>query len=276
MKLKYLGTGASEGIPSLYCRCPVCENARKKGGKDFRTRTGFILDDTIAIDFPPDSYMNMNRFGVDFASIAHLLISHTHEDHYYPDDIVMRTPRTTEGIAPKLTLYGNEFVKKRLYSVDFFNDYVLNFVDCKTIYCNQTYDIAGYKITPFYTEHMRREDAMVFVIQKDGKAYLHMVDSTVLTDKVYDFLKKNKIVINAASFDCTFGSMKDEFWGHMNIWQNIRVRDRLKEIGCLADDAQCLCTHISHYSGVDTYDHLNAIAVENGLKVAYDGLEIEF
>lgn len=276
MRLKYLGTGASEGIPSLYCRCPVCENAREKGGKDFRTRTGFVLDDTIAIDFPPDSYMNMNRFHVDFASIAHLLISHTHEDHYYPDDIVMRTPRTVEGIAPKLTLYGNEFVKKRLYSVDFFNDYVLNFVDCKTIYCNQTYDIAGYQITPFYTEHMRREDAMVFVIQKDGKAYLHMVDSSEISDRVYDFLKANKIVINAASFDCTFGSMRDEFGGHMNIWQNIRVRDKLKAIGCLANDAQCLCTHISHYSGVDTYDHLNAIAVENGFKVAYDGLEIEF
>lgn len=276
MLLKYLGTGASEGIPSLYCKCSVCENARKKGGKEFRSRTGFLLDGKIAIDFPPDSYMNLNRFGVDFATIEHLLISHTHEDHYYPDDIVMRTPRTIEGIAPKLTLYGNENVKKRLYAVSFFSEYVLNFVDVKTIYCEQTYDIAGYRITPFYTEHMLTEDAMVFVIQKDGKAYLHAVDSTELSDRVYEFLKNHQIVINAASFDCTFGSLKDEFYGHMNIWQNIRVRDKLREIGCLADDAQCFCTHISHYSGVDTHERLNAIALENGLQVAYDGLEISF
>ena len=43
MKLKYLGTGASEGIPSLYCRCPVCENARKEGGKgQCQTYRGFL------------------------------------------------------------------------------------------------------------------------------------------------------------------------------------------------------------------------------------------
>lgn len=276
MKLKYLGTGASEGIPSLYCHCPVCENARKNGGKDFRTRTGFVLDNTIAIDFSPDSYVNMNRWGVDFGSIAHLLISHTHEDHYYPDDIVMRTPASAKGIAPVLTLYGNEFVRKRLYAVDFFNEYVLNFVAVKTIECNKTYDIAGYQVTPFYTNHMRREDAMEFLIQKDGKSYLHLVDSTDPSELVYQYMKEHHVVLNAISCDCTFGSLKDEFYGHMNIWQNIRLRDRFKANGNLASNALVVCTHISHYSGVDTYEHLSKIAEANGLIVAYDGMEIVF
>ena len=31
MKIKFLGTGASEGIPDLFCRCAVCEKARKEG-----------------------------------------------------------------------------------------------------------------------------------------------------------------------------------------------------------------------------------------------------
>ena len=37
----FLGTGAAEGIPTPFCRCRVCENARKKGGKEVRMRSGF-------------------------------------------------------------------------------------------------------------------------------------------------------------------------------------------------------------------------------------------
>ncbi len=30
MKIKYLGTGAAEGIPALFCRCAICNEARKE------------------------------------------------------------------------------------------------------------------------------------------------------------------------------------------------------------------------------------------------------
>ena len=32
MTIRFLGTGAAEGIPAPFCRCTVCENARKVGG----------------------------------------------------------------------------------------------------------------------------------------------------------------------------------------------------------------------------------------------------
>ncbi|MDY3723971.1 MAG: hypothetical protein SO003_01205 [Candidatus Borkfalkiaceae bacterium] len=43
MKIKYLGTGACEGIPSLYCKCFVCENARKKLGKENSHENGIYF-----------------------------------------------------------------------------------------------------------------------------------------------------------------------------------------------------------------------------------------
>lgn len=276
MKIKYLGTGACEGIPSLYCKCFVCENARKKLGKEIRTRTGFIFDEKIAIDFSPDSFYNMIRHGIDFARIEHLLISHSHEDHFYPDDIVLRTPLHPEGVAPKLTLYGNDEVIKRFYSVRFINENTYKYVETKTISCDHTYDIAGYSVTPFYTEHMPDENSMIFLIRKDNKAYLHLLDSAEPTDKVYEFLQKNGIVLNAVTFDCTFGSTKEEFYGHMNIRQNVRVRDKLKADGNLAENAPCVCSHVSHYNATDSHERLGKIAEENGLILAYDGMETEF
>ena len=58
MKIKYLGTAAAEGVPALFCRCPVCEKSRSAGGRNIRSRSQAIIDDTLLIDYPPDSFMH--------------------------------------------------------------------------------------------------------------------------------------------------------------------------------------------------------------------------
>ena len=39
--MQFLGTGAAEGIPSPFCRCRVCENARKVKGKEILLRKAY-------------------------------------------------------------------------------------------------------------------------------------------------------------------------------------------------------------------------------------------
>ena len=51
MKLHFYGTGASEGVPAIFCRCKYCERIRKTGGRDFRSRTSCQIDDNLMIDF---------------------------------------------------------------------------------------------------------------------------------------------------------------------------------------------------------------------------------
>ena len=55
MRIKYLGTAAAEGVPGIFCDCENCKRARKLGGKNIRTRSQAILDDTLLIDFPADT-----------------------------------------------------------------------------------------------------------------------------------------------------------------------------------------------------------------------------
>ena len=88
MKIKFLGTGASEGIPDLFCRCAVCEKARLHKGRENRTRAGLMVDDDLLIDFSPDFFSNSIKFGIDGNKIETLLITHSHSDHFYVDDIV--------------------------------------------------------------------------------------------------------------------------------------------------------------------------------------------
>lgn len=61
MKIRYLGTAAAEGWPALFCSCPICTQARERGGKNLRTRTQAVLDGELLIDFPPDTYCHALR-----------------------------------------------------------------------------------------------------------------------------------------------------------------------------------------------------------------------
>ena len=89
MKIKYLGTAAYEGIPSLFCECETCKKARAFKGKNIRTRSQALINDDLLIDFPPDTLVHANTYGIDFQRIHHCLITHSHSDHFYPEDIMI-------------------------------------------------------------------------------------------------------------------------------------------------------------------------------------------
>lgn len=44
MKIAYLGTGAAEGIPAIFCSCPYCSGVRLRGGKEIRSRSQILID----------------------------------------------------------------------------------------------------------------------------------------------------------------------------------------------------------------------------------------
>ena len=90
MKIKYLGTGASEGIPGLFCHCPVCEYARRQGGKEIRTRAQAMVNEDILLDFGPDTYLHLLRYQLDLAKIRACLVTHTHGDHLFENELLMR------------------------------------------------------------------------------------------------------------------------------------------------------------------------------------------
>lgn len=82
MKLigKFLGTGDAQAIPAPYCRCDVCNRARRVGGKEIRLRSSFRLTDKVLIDMGADAVTQSMKYG-DFCDVEHVLVTHTHEDH---------------------------------------------------------------------------------------------------------------------------------------------------------------------------------------------------
>lgn len=101
VRLTFLGTGTSHGIPVIGCGCAVCRSADPRNQ---RYRPAVLVEwrgKRILVDTPPELRLQLLRAGVD--SIDALMFTHTHADHLFGlDDVRVFNQRS--GAA--LPLYG--------------------------------------------------------------------------------------------------------------------------------------------------------------------------
>ena len=110
MKLTFLGTGTSFGIPQIGCHCAVC---RSPDPRDRRTRCGAVVETDrgtrLLIDTPPELRLQLVTAGID--RVDAVLFTHDHADHIHGlDDIRAFTVRRD---AP-LPMYGPADTLERL------------------------------------------------------------------------------------------------------------------------------------------------------------------
>lgn len=103
LKITFLGTGTSSGIPMIGCSCAVCTSTDKK---DNRLRTSVLIESaatTIVIDSTPDFRYQMLRAKV--KKLDAVLFTHPHKDHIAGLDDV-RAFNFFQG--KPMPLYANE------------------------------------------------------------------------------------------------------------------------------------------------------------------------
>lgn len=275
MKITYLGTGAAEGWPAVFCRCDACKRAAKLGGKNLRTRSQAMIDRTLLIDLPPDTYMHRMMHHMDLSGVQSLFVTHSHQDHFYPLELIMRGEPYAREPEGKLTVYGNSSVK-RLYETALaeendtqnFDD-VVNFVLIDWFTTVTTVD--GYRVTALPANHKRDERCCLFLIEKEGKTIFYGNDSGYYPEETWEYLKGRRL--DLVSFDSTHGSMPGG-WSHMGLEDNIRAARRLKEMGCADENTKFVANHFSH-NGRLLHEELEEYVKPYGILVSYDGLEVE-
>lgn len=273
MKIKFFGTAAAEGIPAFFCECTACRKARELGGREVRTRSQALIDGELLLDFPPDTYMHSVSYGLDLTKVKDLFITHSHYDHLFEVDIIRKRPPNARDIKIK-TL--NVFAAKS--SIDRINAFY-NGEECLNLKLIKPFDVVntnGYEITALKALHAESTTPVFYIIKKDGKALMYGHDTNYFCDETWEWLEKNKPYLNLVSLDCTSANTPVMgYVGHMNLNDNVKVKERLMEIGCADEKTVFISNHFSHNGANVNYCEFEPIARQRGFLTSYDGMEVE-
>ncbi len=251
MKVTFLGTGTSQGIPVIGSNHPVCLSTNKK---DKRLRVSILVEwdqHTYVIDCGPDFRYQMLRAGVN--RIDGILFTHEHADHTAGlDDI--RPFFFKQGEIP---IYGHKRVIKSLerrfdYIFEMENKYPgAPSVDIQIIE-NNPFTLKGMNVTPINGFHNKLQ---VFGFRFKDFAYL--TDMKTIEDEEQEKLKGLEVlVINALRHE--------PHESHYNLSEALELIEKVQP-------KQAYLTHISALLGF--HDDVEKTLPEN-VFLAYDELEL--
>lgn len=265
MYVTYLGTAAAEGVPAIFCDCEHCRYARAAGGKEIRMRSGALIDGKLKIDFGPDAYAQSLRFNVSYVPVNHVLITHSHEDHFSPDELSRICPPYSHRKEP-LRVYGDARVGEKI--APYLKEGLLEFIQLKPF---ETYEIDEYKVTPLKAVHAINsgEEPLFYLIERGGRSLLYAHDTDLFTEDDFAFLKDRHV--DLISMDCTNGILDVKYIGHMGINKNIALREKLLANGTADATTTFVANHFSH-NGLVMHQKMEKRLPD--FVVSYDGMTL--
>ena len=276
MKIKYLGTAAYEGVPSLFCDCEVCRKSKETGGRNLRSRSQALVNGDLLIDFPADTVWHSQRYGLNWGKITDCIITHSHSGHLYAADVAMLANGYAHGKS-KLRFHCGKSGLIKLQEVAE-RERVGERLQLSLVKPFEKFVVCGgkYTVLPLPADHAYSTSPVIYAIESGGKRMLYAHDTGMFSEEVWgglrDFGK-----FDFVSLDCTGCLALGGDWerGHMSVGSNLRTIERMKKEKIADDKTIFVINHFSHNGG-QTHDELVEAVKDKGLIVAYDGLEIEF
>lgn len=271
MKFIVCGSGDAIGIPGIFCKCRVCENARRNGGFDIRTRTGYLLDGTVKFDFGPDTLAQAQKPGLDLSDLEALFITHSHSDHFYPEDLWTLSSDVAET-GGTLRIYGNTEVMRRIREFPGL-DLAKCGIELVALTNGKTVELPNARVTAIATNHVPTEECLMFLIETLSANIMIANDSDRFPETAY-FLLRGKC-IDHLFIDCTWGLEHHENRGHMGLPAVLDVVERLTGQKTLVESSRIWPVHFSH-NGSGTHAELTRqMARYHNIVPSYDGLTIK-
>lgn len=272
MELTFFGTAAAEAWPAPFCRCPACQEARRRGGANLRSRTGALIDNDLKIDFSADTVMQMLRTGRDLTGVQTLLFSHQHSDHIVPTELQWASgPFTNTPPAQPIAVFGNAEVCRMV------NDFCAGEDDMNLAVRPPLAPLVpaatptGDTILPLPADHV--EGALVLRISRaDGSVLFWGHDSGLYPEATLSALSDG-VALSIAVFDCTYGGRASNNRGHMGIDGVVRMAEELRRRGAVTASTKLIATHFSHNGGW-LHEELVAAFLPHGIQVAFDGMVV--
>jgi phosphoribosyl 1,2-cyclic phosphate phosphodiesterase len=251
LKITFLGTGTSQGIPVITCNCEVCQSDDQRNN---RLRVSILIetaDKTFVIDSGPDFRYQMLRAKV--KDLDAILFTHEHKDHVAGlDDIrpfnyllnknidIFASSRVQEALKREFSYIFSDVKYPGLPQIE------LHTIDQEPFYLGET------EIIPLAIMHYK----LPILGFRIGD-FTYITDAKTISKDTIEKVKGTKIlIINALQ--------KQPHISHFTLEEAIAFA---KEIGA----EQTYFTHISHNLGL--HEEVEK-QLPSGIKLAYDGLTL--
>ena len=254
MKLKFLGTGTSQGVPVIGCTCEVCTSSNPK---DTRFRSSALvttdLGKKILIDCGPDFRMQMLQNKE--SNIDAVLLTHEHNDHVIGLDdmrpLIFKSRKDMDIFCHERV--GEEIKLRFPYA----------FADVKypgapsfeLFNINGNFEIFDAEVIPVEVMHYK-----IAIYGFKFKKLAYITDASYISEQEKEKLKDlDYLILNCIR-------KEEPHPAHFILPDVLPLFDELKP-------KKVYLTHISHHMGI--HEETEKELPEN-VHIAYDGLEIEF
>jgi phosphoribosyl 1,2-cyclic phosphate phosphodiesterase len=252
VKITFLGTGTSQGVPVIACECKTCLSENQH---DKRLRTSLLLEtdnSTLVFDAGPDFRQQMLREKV--KKLDSIILTHEHKDHISGmDDVRAFNYKSQDAID----IYSEERVQKAVQK-----EYSYVFSDIQypgipkmrlNLISESPFEINEIKINPIRVFHYRLP---VLGFRIGNFAYI--TDANYIPEESKEKLFGVKyLVINALR--------REKHISHFNLREAV---DFIREIS----PKKAFITHISHQMGY--HDEVSK-ELPPEIMLAYDGLSLQ-
>ena len=256
LKLTFLGTGTSLGVPIIGCHCEVCLS---KDLRDKRLRTSALIESDkgtrICIDAGPDFRYQMLREKVEYLDA--ILITHEHRDHTAGlDDVrafnyLQQRPMdiygNKEALAGMKKMYYYVFDNAQYPGIPEFNLHEIDAFTCKTL------KIKDLEITPIKVMHAK----LPTLAYRIGSLTYITDAKTIAPSQMKKLYGTKTLVVNSLR--------KKEHFSHFTVTEALSLVEEIQP-------QEAYFIHLSHEVG--PYAKFEKTLPKN-VHLAYDGLQIE-
>ncbi len=252
MKVTFLGTGTSQGVPVIACLCRVCTST---DARDNRLRSSIHIshnNNSFVIDSGPDFRQQMLRSKI--VDLTALIFTHEHKDHVAGMDDIRAFNYILEK---KIDVYASQRVQdalKREFPY-IFQDFKYPGVPQVNLHLidNKPFTIEGLEFIPIEVIHYKLP---IFAYRFHDFSYV--TDANFISEEEKEKIKGSEIlVLNALR--------REKHVSHYNLEEALQLVEELKP-------GKTYLTHISHQLGL--HSEVEKELPEN-VFLAYDGLEIK-
>jgi phosphoribosyl 1,2-cyclic phosphate phosphodiesterase len=252
-----LGSGTSQGVPMIGCRCPVCQSTDPR---DKRTRSSIYLaapGANILVDTTPDLRQQALREGLDHLDAV--FFTHPHADHIMGFDDLRRFCEMQGGPLP---IYGSAETLGQLERIFFYafkpKKLVPGYVHVLPQVMSEPFELGGLEITPLAVPH-GAVSTLGFLFAREGRKLLaYLSDCASVPETVRALVEGVEVLIIDGLRDKAHPT-------HLTVGGAIEATN-------LIEPGHAFLTHQTHEkTHVDRQRDLPA-----GMEVAYDGMKLEF